>query len=119
QLGCLRGLPCLVLRDVAYQHIGIQADHRADAPRFAIARFMSSIDTVLAALPNMPLSSVTDRLAAINRYWPGSICTNSTRSPASTASAWRTSAGMVIWPLVVMVAVVIYRSSSPGTLTLP
>ena len=55
----------------------------------------------------MPFSSFTDRVTAKNSNRPGSISTNSTRSPASTFNAARTLAGMVIWPLVVKVAVVI------------
>ncbi|MGF6299383.1 hypothetical protein OKW43_001833 [Paraburkholderia sp. WC7.3g] len=42
-------LHAVVLGEVANQHIRIQSDHRADAPRSAMARSMSSIDTAKAS----------------------------------------------------------------------
>jgi len=56
---------------------------------------MSSIETGLADRPNMPFSSVMDRVAATTSNRPGSTSTKLTRSPALTRSALRTSAGMV------------------------
>jgi hypothetical protein len=37
--------------------------HRAALPGSRIARFISSIETLLVGLPNMPFSSLTDRVA--------------------------------------------------------
>jgi hypothetical protein len=45
---------------------------------------MSSIDTALLGRPNNPFKSVTGRVAATTSNRPGSICTNSTLSPALT-----------------------------------
>ncbi len=78
--------------------------YRADAPRFAIAAFISSIDTVRLGLPNMPLRLVTERVAGTISNRSGSTSTNSTRSPASSPRASRTSIGIVIYPLLVRVA---------------
>jgi hypothetical protein len=68
QLRGLGRLPDVVLHDVADQHVGIQSDHRADAPREAMVRFISSMETTFDGLPNIPFSSVTERFAATNRY---------------------------------------------------
>lgn len=49
------------MHDTANEHIRIDANHRADAPRAAIVRFISSIDTFLAALPNIRCLSASKR----------------------------------------------------------
>ena len=76
--------------------------------------FICSMLTLRLGLPNMPLRDCTDRVAGITSKRPGSTWTNSTRSPASTFKARRTSAGTVIWPLLVTVAV--DRVASPVAL---
>src|ERR1700683_410668 len=74
-----------------------------------MAAFISSIDTGFLTLwRNSPFSSCTERVAAIMVNCPFSISTNSTRSPASSPSAERTLAGIVIWPFEVTVALAMY-----------
>jgi len=77
-----------------------------------MAALIPSMDTIFSVLPNSPFNSVTDRVTAMNSYRPGITSTNSTRSPALTFSACRMGAGMVIWPLLVTVAVVLEISFS-------
>jgi hypothetical protein len=48
----------VVLHDEANQLVAVQADHRADAPRTAIALFMASIGTALLGRLNNPFRSV-------------------------------------------------------------
>jgi hypothetical protein len=62
----LRGLPHIVLHEESHQGIGIEPDDFADAPRLAIAWFISAMDTGFRGLPNMPFNLVTDRVAAMN-----------------------------------------------------
>src|SRR5215467_171938 len=70
-----------------------------------MAEFISSMVTGLLTLPRKrPSSSRTERVAATIANCPFSISTNSTRSPASTPSASRTRAGIVICPFEVIVA---------------
>jgi hypothetical protein len=43
-----------------------EADHRAAAPRSAMAAFMDSMETIFLAGSNIPLSTVTSLVAATN-----------------------------------------------------
>jgi hypothetical protein len=85
----------------------IEADHRDLEAAFAMAAFISSMVTGFLRLPrNNPLSSFTERVAAMIENCPLSVSTNSIRSPASTPKAVRTGFGIVICPLEVTVAAV-------------
>jgi hypothetical protein len=62
----------VVLQDVANQPVAVQADHRADAPRAAIALFNAWIEPAYLGRPNNPFMSVTGRVAATTSDRPGS-----------------------------------------------
>ena len=73
------------MHDVADQTVRVEPNHLdaallfedfdftgfADAPRVAIAAFMSEIDTTVRSSPNMPFKAPTDRVAAMNSNGPG------------------------------------------------
>lgn len=96
----------IILSQVSNKDIRIQADH--DAPAFL--RIASSISSMLTALVELiiPFKQEMSCEDATTSYRPSVSFISSSRSPGPTWRSVLTGAGMVICPLLVMVAVVMF-----------
>src|SRR5258708_10575960 len=73
----------VVLREIAHDDVGIEADHRLP-PDLRTTRFISSTDTGRPGFCIIPFKCRTSLVAATTLQTPFSSSTNSSRSPAST-----------------------------------
>ena len=80
-----RGLLWIVLRQIAYEYVGIETYH-LPAPRLAMIRRISSTDSGVGGLGTIPLSVRTSSVAGTKANCPLASSMNSTRSPVSTPS---------------------------------
>src|ERR1700747_1436151 len=65
QSGSFGGLGWIVLRDKANEDVCIETDHRAEAPRSAIASFISAIVTGFLRLGRIPFRDCMEVVAGI------------------------------------------------------
>src|SRR5713226_3429130 len=78
QAGRSHRLPRFILREVAYQYVGVQPNHPADPPRSAMTRFISSIVMGLPRWRNLPSNDFAEIVAGMMAYFRSAIFTNST-----------------------------------------